>query len=155
MICMAEPIKKKERRRMTEQTHKRRPQSYYAKVIGEYCYRAIERVKGSCEKKVNHLYEKFPYDGFAEKKLHQLLNREHIYEGQGCYADCVSAGMLAYIYSIHRCAYMGYANVEGYISKMLRIYILCAAVVYRDSDNLCKENAFRQIRIDQMERSCI
>ena len=141
--------------KMTEQTYKRYPQSHYAKVIGEYCYRAIERVKGSCEKKVNHLYEKFPYDGFAEKKLYQLLNQERIYEGQGCYADCVSAGMLAYVYSIHRCAYMGYTNVEGYISKMLRIYILCAVVVYRDSENLCKENGLRQIRIDQMERSRI
>ena len=140
---------------MTERTHRRYSQSRYAKVIGEYCYRAIERVKESCEKKVNHLYEKFPYDEFAEKRLYQLLNRERIYEGQGCYADCVSAGMLAYIYSIHRCAYMGYTNVEGYISKMLRIYILCAVVAYRDSENLCKENGFRQIRLDQMERSRI
>lgn len=94
---MAEPIRKKERIEMEKQTYKRYSQSHYAKVIGEYCYRAIERVKRSCEKKVNRLYEKFPYDGFAEKKFYQLLNRERIYERQGCYADCVSAGMLAYI----------------------------------------------------------
>ena len=152
---MVETIGKKERGEMTEQTHKRYSQSHYAKVIGEYCYRAIERVKGSCEKKVNYLYKKFPYDEFTEKKLHQLLNRERIYEGHGCYADCVSAGMLAYMYSIHRCAYMGYTNVEGYISKMLRIYMICAVIVYRDSGNLCKENGFHQIRLDQMERSRI
>ena len=135
-----------------EQTNKRYSRSYYAKVIGEYCYRAMERVSDQCEKKINYLYEQFPYDGFAEKRLKQLLNREHVCEGQGCYADCVSAGMLAYMYSIHRCAYMGYTNVEGYISKMLRIYIICAVVVYRDSENLCKENGLRQIRIDQMEK---
>lgn len=122
-------------------------------MMWEYCCRAIERVKGSCEKKGNHLYEEFPCDGFAERKLYQLLNRERIYEGQGRYADCISAGMLAYIYSIHRCAYMGYTNVEGYISKMLRIYLLCAVVVYWNPENLCKENGFRQIRTDRMERS--
>ena len=111
----------------------------------------IIRVSGQCEKKIKYLYEQFPYDSFAKKRLEQLLNREHIYDGQGCYADCVSAGMLAYMYSIHRCAYMDYNNVEGYIAKMLRIYILCAIVAYKDAENLCKENGFRQIRIDQME----
>ena len=134
-----------------EQTNRRYPRSHYDKVIGEYCNRAMERVSGQCEKKIKYLYEQFPYDSFAKKRLEQLLNREHIYDGQGCYADCVSAGMLAYMYSIHRCAYMDYNNVEGYIAKMLRIYILCAIVAYKDAENLCKENGFRQIRIDQME----
>lgn len=140
---------------MAEKTHRSSPQRYYAKVIGEYCYRAMEKVKERCEAEVNCLYEKFPYDGFAEKRLHQLLKRARIYEGQGHYADCVSAGMLAYMYSIHRCAAMGYTNVEGYIAKMLRIYIICAIVAYKDAENLCAENGFRQIRIDQTERSCV
>ena len=135
-----------------EETNRRYPRSHYDKVVGEYCYRAMERVSGQCEKKIKYLYEQFPYDSFAKKRLEQLLNREHIYDGQGCYADCVSAGMLAYMYSIHRCAYMDYNNVEGYIAKMLRIYILCAIVAYKDAENLCKENGFRQIRIDQMEK---
>ena len=79
---------------MTEKSRKCYPKSHYAKVIGEYCYRAMEKVKGRREKEVNRLYEKYPYDGFAEKRLHQLLKHKHIYEGQGHYADCVSAGML-------------------------------------------------------------
>lgn len=128
---------------------------HYAKVIGEYSYRAMEKVRERCEKEVNGLYEKFPYDGFAEKKLHQLLKRKHIYEGQGYYADCVSAGMLAYMYSIHRCADMGYTNVEGYIAKMLRIYIICAIVVYKDAENFRSENGFRQVRIDQLDYPCV
>ena len=41
--------------------------------------------------------------------------------------------MMAYLYSVHRCAYMSYENVEGYIAKMLRIYLLCAIVAYRDA----------------------
>ena len=145
----------KERIKMIGRTHKCYPQSHYAKVIGEYSYRAMEKVRERCEKEVNGLYEKFPYDGFAEKKLHQLLKRKHIYEGQGYYADCVSAGMLAYMYSIHRCADMGYTNVEGYIVKMLRIYIICAIVVYKDAENFCAENGFRQVRIDQLDYPCV
>ena len=140
---------------MAEKTHKSSQQRYYTKVIGEYCYRAMEKVRGKCEKEVNFLYEKFPYDGFAEKRLHHLLKRARIYEGQGYYADCVSAGMLAYMYSIHRCAAMGYTNVEGYIAKMLRIYIICAIVVYKNAENLCAENGFQRVKIDQMERSCV
>ena len=140
---------------MPGKMHKSSPQRYYAKVIGEYSYRAMEKVKERCETEVNCPYEKFPYDRFAEKRLHHLLKRARIYEGQGHYADCVSAGMLAYMYSIHRCAAMGYTNVEGYISKMLRIYIICAIVAYKDAENLCAENGLRQIRIDQLERSCV
>lgn len=130
---------------MTGKTHKCYPQSHYAKVIGEYSYRAMEKVRERCEKEVNGLYEKFPYDGFAEKKLHQLLKRKRIYEGQGYYADCVSAGMLAYMYSIHRCADMGYTNVEGYIAKMLRIYIICAIVVYKDAESFALKMVFAKL----------
>ena len=43
MICAAGLIQEKERIKTEEQLSKRYPQSRYAKVIGEYCYRAIER----------------------------------------------------------------------------------------------------------------
>ena len=75
-MCLAEPIRKKERIEMEKQTYKRCTQSYYAKVIGEYCYRAIERVKGGCEKKVNCLYEKYPYDEF-EENMRKNRNASH------------------------------------------------------------------------------
>ena len=73
-----------------------------------------------------------------------------IYPGQGCYDDCYSAGMQAYLYSIHRCALMGYTNVIGYIAKMQRIYLICAIVVYRDTAYLCKEHGLRETRLEQV-----
>ena len=49
-----------------------------------------------------------------------------------------------------------FANkIERYIAKILRIYIICAIVVYKDAENLCAENGFQQVKIDQMERSCV
>lgn len=123
----------------------------YAKVIGEYNDRAIEKVRRKCAERVEVLYEMFPFDGFAEKRLGQLLRKYRIAPNSGCYADCYSAGMMAYLYSVHRCAYMRYENVEGYIAKMLRIYLLCAIVAYKDAQNLCYENGFREVRIDQLD----
>lgn len=121
----------------------------YAKVIGEYNDRAIEKVRWKCAEKVDVLYSTFPFDGFTEKRLRLLLRKYRVFPNHGCYDDCYSAGMMAYLYSIHRCAYMGYKNVEGYIAKMLRIYLICAIIVYKDSQNLCHENGFQEIRIDQ------
>ena len=127
---------------MTENTSKCYPKSHYAKVIGEYCYRAMEKVRGRCEKEVNRLYAKYPYDGFAEKKLHQLLKHKHIYEGQGYYADCVSAGMLAYMYSIHRCADMGYTNVEGYIAKICGFTLFVRSLSIRTPKTSARKMVF-------------
>lgn len=122
----------------------------YAKVIGEYNDRAIEKVRRKCAERVEALYIKFPFDGFAEKRLGQLLRKYRIDPHCGCYDDCYSAGMMAYLYSVHRCAYMKYENVEGYIAKMLRIYLICAIVAYKDSQNLCEENGFCEVRLDRL-----
>lgn len=122
----------------------------YAKVIGEYNDRAIEKVRRKCAEQVDALYEKFPFEGYVEKRLRQLLRKYGIAPTCGCYDDCYSAGMMAYLYSVHRCAYMGYKNEEGYVAKMLRIYLICAIVAYKDAQNLCHENGFCEVRIDQL-----
>lgn len=59
--------------------------------------------------------------------------------------------MLAYLYSIHRCAFMSYNHVAAYIKKMIKIYIICALVVYDDSKNLCKANGFKEIKLNADE----
>lgn len=62
--------------------------------------------------------------------------------------DCYEAGMLAYLYSIHRCAAMGCDYTVRYIRKMVRIYMICALVVYHDVKNLCQTNGFHEIQLD-------
>ena len=127
----------------------------YQKIIGEYCERAIAKVQGSCWEKVNALLEKHPFQAFAEQHLYRQLRRFRITPAQAWYDDCYDAGMMAYLYSIHRCAYMGYENVEGYIVKMIRIYLICAIASARDTQVLCRENGFREVRLDTLPQGRI
>ena len=43
---------------------------------------------------------------------------------------------------------MKYNRSEAYIKKMIRIYIICALVIYDESYNICKENGFKEVRLD-------
>jgi len=122
----------------------------YGKRIDEYCFRAMEKVQKECADKVVCLLERYPFEGFTVKQLRKQLWRFRIYPSQARYDDCYDAGMLAYLYSVHRCAYMGYSNVEGYITKMIRIFLICALVSFQDSKNLCIENGFREVRLDAL-----
>lgn len=66
------------------------------------------------------------------------------------YADCYDAGMLAYLYSVHRCAYMGYAHIEAYTAKMIRIYLICAKVAFYETNQLCRENQLYEVRLESL-----
>lgn len=120
------------------------------KRIGEECFRTMERLQRICPERIAACLEAFPFDAFAQRQLKRQLRWFSIYPSQARYGDCYDAGMLAYLYSIHRCAYMEYANVEGYIRKMIRIYLICAMVSVRDAENLCRENNFREVRLEQL-----
>jgi len=95
-----------------EPKRQKRPYSYYEKTINEYSYRSMERVSKTCPEKVEALLLRFPFDDSQDKQLRRALRRCRIYPGQGCYDDCYSAGMQAYLYSIHRCALMGYTKCD-------------------------------------------
>lgn len=120
------------------------------KTIGEYCYCAIERVRQECPEEVEQLLEQYPFVGFASKCLRRQLQRLHIYPSQAWYDDCYDAGMMAYLYTIHRCAYMGYSYVEAYMTKIIRIYLRCAVIVFRDTQNLCRDNNLQELNLDQL-----
>lgn len=66
------------------------------------------------------------FEAFAAHNLRRQLWYYRTYPSQARYDDCYEAGMMAYLYSMHRCAYMGYANVKAYTAKMVRIFLLCA-----------------------------
>ena len=58
----------------------------------------MERVSKTCPEKVEALLLRFPFDDSQDKQLQRALRRCRIYPGQGCYDDCYSAGMQAYLY---------------------------------------------------------
>ena len=73
-----------------------------------------------------------------------------IFPAQAHCADCYDAGMLAYLYSVHRCAYMGYAHIEAYTAKMIRIYLICAKVAFYEATQLCRENQLYEVRLESL-----
>ena len=132
--------------------------SYYArnrecicrKVIGEYCYRAIERGCRNHAERADLLLLKYPFEDVAEHCIKRTLRIMHIFPAQAHCADCYDAGMLAYLYSVHRCAYMGYAHIEAYTAKMIRIYLICAKVAFYEANQLCRENQLYEVRLESL-----
>jgi len=113
-----------------------------------YSFYAIEQIQENCKETVNEYFERYPFEMYAENYILKELYKKNIYSTQDKYADCYDAGMIAYLYSICRCAYMKYNHTEAYIKKMVRVYIICALVVYTDTYNLCRENGFQEVRLD-------
>lgn len=137
-------------RQMNQRYRQQHRVSISQKTIGEYCYHTIEQIQQKCPNKVERLLKQYPFEGFASRCLRRQLRYFHIYPSQARYDDCYDAGMMAYLYTIHRCAYMGYSYVEAYMAKLIRIYLICAVIVFPDAQNLCKENNLRELNLDQL-----
>jgi len=135
---------------------KEKQKQYYEKnryrlcdnALNHYCPKAIGQVVRLCPDAVNEYYHRYPFEEYGEPSIKKQLNSYRVFSHQARYQDCYDAGMLAYLFSIHRCAYMGFENVKAYINKMIRIYVICALVIHDDARNLCKTNGFQEIRID-------
>ena len=113
-----------------------------------YCPKAIKKIRDSCLDAVNDYMDRYSFEEYAERDIKKELSKNKISSSQSVYDDCYDAGMLAYLYSIHRCAAMQYNHTEAYIKKMIRVYVICALVLYNETKNLCRTNGFREIRLD-------
>lgn len=116
--------------------------------IGEECFRAMEKVKRVCPERIERYFEQWPFEAYADRRIKRQLWWWRIYPQHHLYDDCYDAGMLAYLYSIHRCAMMEYQHVEQYIAKMVRIFVICALNAGREAENLCRENDLRLCHMD-------
>ena len=140
---------------MSEERKEKRRQ-YYEKnryrlcdnSLNHYCPKTIAQIVKLCPDAVNEYYHRYSFEEYGEPSIQKQLSNYRIFSHQARYQDCYDAGMLAYLFSIHRCAYMGIENVRAYINKMIRIYVVCALVIYDDVRNLCKANDFKEVRID-------
>jgi len=106
------------------------------------------KVKALYIDRVKEYETRYPFDKYADRYILKQLAIFRVRPSHSHYADCYDAGMMAYMYSIHRCAEMSYTHVEPYIKKLIRIYIICALVIHDDARNLCRENGFREVRLD-------
>lgn len=113
-----------------------------------YAFAAMARDRAACGSRVDAYFAKFPFETCAEPAILRRLAQCGIRRNQAEYADCYDAGMLAYLYAIHRCAALACDYTIPYLMKMIRIYIVCARIVYRDAHNLCRINGLRELRLD-------
>jgi len=135
---------------------KEKQRQYYEKnrhhicdnVLNRYGPKAMDQINKLCPDTVNEYCNRYPFEEYGEPLIIKLLNHYKIFSYQARYHDCFEAGMLAYLFSMHRCAYLGIKNVKAYINKMIRIYVICALTIYDDTKNLCKANDFKEVRID-------
>ena len=112
------------------------------------CFRSMAAVQTQCRERVERYMERWPFEQFADGRIKGQLRRWGIYPQNKLYGDCYDAGMLAYLYSVHRCALMEYLYVEQYIAKMIRILVICALNVGREAEHLCQVNGFRLCLLD-------
>lgn len=128
--------------------YERHRQEICRRRIGEECFRAMEKVKKECPERIERYLEQWPFDAYADRRIRSQLWWWRIDPQHHLYDDCYDAGMLAYLYSIHRCAMMEYQHVNQYIAKMVRIFVICALNIGREAENLCRENNLRLCHLD-------
>ena len=148
--------KPKERDWMTSEQHKEKRRQYYEKnryrlcdySLNYYSPKAIGQIVSICPDTVNEYYSLYPFEEYGEPFIKKRLSGYRVFSHQARYQDCYDAGMLAYLFSIHRCAFLHVENVTAYINKMIRIYVICALVLCDDAKNLCRTNGLKEVRID-------
>jgi hypothetical protein len=136
---------------------RRKRAEYYAqnryticyKTLNVGCFKSMESVRILCPERISEYFERYPFEIYAEKQIKRQLSKNGINPSRDQYAECYDAGMLAYLYSIHRCSALNCDYVMPYIQKMIRIYVICALVVSNETKNLCRENGFTEFRLDR------
>ncbi len=119
------------------------------KTLTEYAYKSMARVQERASGRIQQYLEAYPFETCGHKLILSVLYRHFsVYPGRAEYDDCYEAGMLAYLYSIHRCADLECDYTVPYIRKLVRIYISCALVVYNEAREICTQNNLRMIQLD-------
>lgn len=134
--------------RMSGSYYERNRYELCRRRIGEECFRAMEKVKTVCPERIERYLEQWPFDAYADRRIKRQLWWYRIHPQHQLYDDCYDAGMLAYLYSIHRCAMMEYQYVNQYIAKMVRIFVICALNAGRETEHLCREHNLRLRHLD-------
>ena len=139
---------REQRREWQRQYYQRNRSRVCRQTLEDYTFRSIQEIQECCPERVAAYLERWPFEQFAEKRIYWQIFRMGVHREDQRFDACFDAGMMAYLYSIHRCAYMGYEHVYPYIRKMIRILVICALNIYPDAERLCAEN---QLRLEHLE----
>lgn len=128
----------------------------YKKLLSDYSYNAIDRMKNRYSDAIDEMYKQYSYNEYLQPYFKHLCYIYRIRENAYLYQECLDAAMLAYMYSICRCSILkdrdNSEHVKAYIWKMVKIYFVAAIVISNDSGILCKENGFRQVNCNEDHR---
>ncbi len=127
----------------------------YQRRLEIYIPQAIQTIKEKMPDTVREYYEEFPFESYGEPIILRNLRKNGIRENRAEYQECYSAGMYAYLYSIHRCAFCGYTgqHVENYIKLLVAKAMIWGIVTARATQYLCKENDLRPVYLDSFEKN--
>ena len=117
------------------------------------CYHSMDSIRERYPEQVRRYLERYPFEQYAHRPILRELARRSISPSSAVYMECYDAGMLAYLYSIHRCARMGYEHTPFYIVHMIRVLTGCALIAAGETGNLCHENGLFEYRIDSSDRA--
>lgn len=121
------------------------------KTIGVYCETSIEKIQKTHFEEVKELFDLFPYEKYGERLIKKVLSQLDIKPNSYEYAECFDAGMMAYIYCINRFAVIKCVYFEAYLNKVIKIYAKCALIICRESRNICKENNFKLVELNNLD----
>ena len=139
-----------------QEKSKRYYRDYYVKNRVKLCENKIEVYMPNTIKKIGaiipgdiiKLYEKYPFEIYGSPYLSKMLKTYGVRQNEVAFAECYEAGMLGYIYSIHRCAYKGYTHTENYIKFMLRCCIKMGLVLANKERYAMKSENYEMVYLD-------
>ena len=143
------PMSEEERKLARHNYYMANRLSFCRKKLGEYTDRSISTIREQIPDRVEAYFEAYPFEQFDRVIRYIILYRYGIRSQEAAFADCYEAGMLAYLYSIHRCAALGCDYTAFYIRKMVRIYVGCALVIWHETQEICKQNHLFELRLDE------
>ena len=142
---------KDKRREYSRQYYEKNYLEICKKTLGIYCETSIEKIQKTHSEEVNRLFDEFPYEKYGERLIKNVLNQLDIKPNSYEYAECIEAGMMAYVYCINRFAVIKCVYIEAYLNKVIKIYVKCTLIICRESQNICRENKFKLIELDNLD----
>jgi len=145
---LTEEEKKLKRAEYSKRYYEKNKIEICTKLLNQYTYNSIETMYALHRKDIISNLEKYPFEKYGEKIIKNQLRYMKISQTHISYDECYDAGMMAYLYSVYRCAVKSYENVVAYIKKLVRIFITCALNIYCDTKKICRQNGFSEVRLD-------
>lgn len=118
------------------------------KYVEVYMPNTIKKIALVIPEEITKLYNEYPYEVYGDPYLHKILKFYGIRQSEEAFAECYEVAMIGYIYSIHRCAYMGYTHTDNYIKFMIRCCIKMGIVLANKERYAMQSENYKMVYLD-------